>query len=50
MGGTIWEVVGFAENSENVDCEKVIRACKIACADEFIKELPQGPEYLPAAP
>lgn len=42
MGGTIWEVVGFAENSENVDCEKVIRACKIACADEFIKELPQG--------
>lgn len=42
MGGTIWEVVGFAENSESVDCEKVIRACKIACADEFIKELPQG--------
>ena len=42
MGGSIWEVVGFAENSESIDCEKVIRACKIACADEFIKELPQG--------
>lgn len=42
MGGSIWEVVGFAENTESVDCEKVIRACKIACADEFIKELPQG--------
>ena len=42
MGGTIWEVVGFAENSENIDCKKVIRACEIACADEFIKKLPQG--------
>lgn len=42
MGGSIWEVVGFAENSGNIDREKVKRVCEIACADEFIAELPQG--------
>lgn len=42
MSGSIWQVVGFAEPSETVDREKVKEACKIACADEFIKELPKG--------
>ena len=42
MSGSIWEVVGFAETAEKVDCEKVKRACQIACADEFIAELPEG--------
>lgn len=42
MGGTIWEVVGFAEKSENIDLEKVKEACQIACAHEFIEKLPQG--------
>lgn len=42
MSGTIWEVVGFAEQSENIDHEKVEKACKIACAHEFVSELPKG--------
>lgn len=42
MSGSIWEVVGFAEQSENIDREKVEKSCKIACAHEFISELPAG--------
>ena len=42
MSGPIWEVVGFAEKSENIDRHRVEEACKAACAHEFICELPKG--------
>lgn len=42
MSGTIWEVVGFAELSDEINREKVKIACEIACADEFISELIDG--------
>ena len=42
MSGPIWEVVGFAEKSENIDRKRVEEACKAACAHEFICELPKG--------
>lgn len=44
MSGPIWQVVGFAEPSENIDRDKVVEACKIACAHEFIEQLPEGYE------
>lgn len=40
MSGTIREVVGFAEQSDTVSLEKVMWACRIACAHGFIMELP----------
>lgn len=46
MSGPIWKVVGFAEKSEEIDREKVAWACKIACAHEFIEQLPDGYETL----
>ena len=42
MSGPIWKVVGFAEKSDVIDRAKVEKACKVACAHEFITELPQG--------
>ncbi len=42
MSGPIWQVVGFAEQSDEIDREKVTEACKIACAHEFIETLPEG--------
>ena len=42
MSGPIWKVVGFAEKSDTIDREKVEEACKVACAHEFIIELPNG--------
>lgn len=42
MSGPIWQVVGFAERSKEIDRNKVVEACKIACAHEFISELPNG--------
>lgn len=42
MGGSIWQVVGFAEKEEQINKEKVIKACKIACADEFVSQLSNG--------
>lgn len=46
MSGTIWQVVGFAEKTEEVDRKKVEEACRVACADEFILELPKGYDTL----
>lgn len=40
MSGTIKEVVGFSDDSDKIDFEKVVKSCKLACADSFIKELP----------
>jgi ATP-binding cassette subfamily B protein len=42
MSGPIWQVVGFAEMSDEIDRDKVKEACKIACAHEFIETLPEG--------
>lgn len=42
MSGPIWQVVGFAESTESIDKKKVEEACKVACAHEFIAELPKG--------
>lgn len=42
MSGPIWKVVGFAEKSDCIDRAKVEEACKVACAHEFITELPNG--------
>lgn len=42
MGGPIWQVVGFAERSDEIDRDKVVKACEIACAHEFISDLPNG--------
>ena len=42
MSGPIWKVVGFAEQSDQVDRKRVEEACKAACADEFIRQLPDG--------
>lgn len=42
MSGSIWQVVGFAEKEEQIDREKVVEACKMACADEFITQLSNG--------
>lgn len=42
MSGPIWQVVGFAETSDTVDRDKLEKACKVACAHEFIVELPNG--------
>ena len=42
MSGPIWKVVGFAEQSDTIDREKVEEACKVACAHEFIMQLPNG--------
>ena len=42
MSGSIWEVVGFAEKTDHIDRERVERACKAACAHEFIEKLPDG--------
>lgn len=42
MSGPIWKVVGFAEYSDTIDRAKVEEACKVACAHEFIMDLPNG--------
>lgn len=42
MSGPIWQVVGFAEHSDEIDRERVEKACEIACAHEFICDLPRG--------
>lgn len=42
MSGPIWKVVGFAEQSDTIDRAKVEEACKVACAHEFIMDLPNG--------
>ena len=42
MSGTIDEVVGFSQRSGEIDRKRVTEACRAACADEFIRELPQG--------
>lgn len=40
MSGTIREVVGFADPSDQIDTQRVIEACTAACAHDFIMGLP----------
>ena len=43
MSGTVREIVSFAEKSGDASAdERIDRALKIACADEFIAELDNG--------
>jgi len=42
MSGTIRDIVSFADKSQSGDEEKIARALKIACADEFVGELESG--------
>ena len=42
MSGTIREVVGFAEQSKEISKERVRWALEMACAAEFVEQLPDG--------
>lgn len=46
MSGTIRDAVGFAEQSDTVSEEKLVAACRAACAHEFITALPNGYDTL----
>lgn len=46
MSGTIREVVAFADKADMQNDERINRALKIACADEFISELDGGIDTL----
>jgi ATP-binding cassette subfamily B protein len=42
MSGSIREVVTFGDREQMVQEERIFRALKIACADQFVSELPDG--------
>lgn len=42
MAGTICDTVAFAEQGNGPDLQRVVAACKAACAWDFIRALPQG--------
>ena len=42
MAGTIRDVVAFAEQEDAPDEQRVVEACKTACAWEFVSALPAG--------
>ena len=44
MNGTIREVVSFAEPEAANDDDRLRQALKVACAEEFIADLPDGPD------
>ena len=46
MSGTIRDIVSFADKSQSGDEEKIAKALKIACADEFVGELENGIDTL----
>jgi ATP-binding cassette subfamily B protein len=46
MSGTIRDVVTFADEEKRLQDEKIHRALEIACADQFISELPEGLDTL----
>ena len=46
MSGTIRDVVCFADKSGLKDDERINNALKIACADEFVRELDEGADTL----
>lgn len=46
MSGSIRDVVTFADSEKRVQDEKIHRALEIACADQFVSELPEGLDTL----
>ena len=46
MNGTIREVVSFAEPESAQDEEKLRQALRIACAEEFVSDLPDGADTM----
>ncbi len=46
MNGSIREVVSFADPEAAHDEERLTEALRIACADEFVRDLPDGPDTL----
>lgn len=46
MSGTIRDVVTFADTQERLKDDKIHRALEIACADQFVSELPEGLDTL----
>lgn len=46
MSGSIRDAVSFAEMSGSVSEERLVAACRAACAHEFITELPDGYDTL----
>lgn len=46
MSGTIRDVVTFADSKERLQDEKIHRALDIACAEQFVSELPEGLDTL----
>ena len=46
FSGTIREVIAFADKTASADDERLEKALKIACADEFVHELENGADTL----
>ena len=46
MSGTIRDVVTFADPQKRMQDEKIHMALKIACADQFMAEMPEGLDTL----
>ena len=46
MSGSIRDVVTFGDPEKRVQDDKIFRALQIACADQFISELPEGLDTL----
>lgn len=46
FSGTIREIISFADKKASTDDERLNKALKIACADEFVSELENGADTL----
>ena len=46
MSGTVRDVVSFAAGEAAKDGDRLNRALRISCADEFVSALPEGPDTL----
>lgn len=46
MSGSIRDVVTFADEEKRLQDDKIHRALEIACADQFVSELPEGLDTL----
>ena len=42
MSGTIREIIAFADKEAMKDEERLRHAMKVSCAEEFVRELPEG--------
>lgn len=46
MSGSVREIITFSEKAESTDEEGIMRALKIACADEFVNNLENGVDFV----